>query len=317
MNFPARMNRRTFHRTLATLAGAAVLPKSFSATSRPNPSTPLTAVDTHAHIFQRSLTFAPNSRYVPDYDATAADFLRLLDAHALSHGVLVQPSFLGTDNSYLLAALREHPDRLRGVVVVAPTIAVSELWGFDAAGVTGIRLNLIGQNLPDFTAAPWPRFLRDLVTLDWFVEVQREARDLPLVVGPLLAAGLKVVVDHFGRPDPALGVDDPGFRFLLKSAASRRLWLKLSGSYRNGADGVGEKIAAAAVPLARDAFGAERLLWGSDWPHTQFERAVRYAAVRAEFDQWITKPTERAAILQTTPAALFRIARNSPAAVAR
>ena len=76
-------------------------------------------------------------------------------------------------------------------------------------------------------------------------------------------------------------------------------------------------FAVAAVPLARDAFGAERLLWGSDWPHTQFERTARYAAVRAEFDQWIRSPTERAAILQTTPAALFRLARQSPAAVAR
>ena len=301
------MNRRTFNRTLATLAGAAALPKFLSAASRPNPSISLTAVDTHAHIFQRGLKFLSTARYVPDYDATAADFLQQLDAHGVSHGVLVQPSFLGTDNSYLVAALKQHPARLRGVVVVEPTLSLAELRDFAAVGVVGIRLNLVGLKIPDLSAAPWPKFLRDLATVGWFVEVQREARDLPQIVAPLVAAGLNVVVDHFGRPDPAQGVDDPGFRYLLKTASSRRVWLKLSGSYRNGADGAGEKIAAAAVPLARAAFGTERLLWGSDWPHTQFENAIKYAAVRAEFDRWIASPAERTAILKTTPAALYRI----------
>jgi predicted TIM-barrel fold metal-dependent hydrolase len=307
------MNRRTFTRTLAAFAGAALEPELLRAAPRSTPLPFLSAVDTHAHIFQRGLNFIRTARYVPDYDATAADFLRLLDAHALSHGVLVQPSFLGIDNSYLVAALREHPSRLRGVVVVDPTITLTELREFAAAGVVGIRLNLVGLPIPDFAAAPWPKFLSVLAELRWLVEVQREARDLPAIVAPLLAAGLNVVVDHFGRPDPALGVDDPGFRYLLKAAASRRLWLKLSGAYRNGNDGLGDKIAAAAVPLAREAFGAERLLWGSDWPHTQFERTARYAAVRAQLDEWVASPAERRAILQSTPAALFRFEASTPA----
>lgn len=300
------MNRRTFNRQLAVFAGALSLRPAFYAADARNTSHQLIAVDTHAHIFQRGLPFIASARYVPDYDATAADFLRMLDAHAISHGVLVQPSFLGTDNSYLLAALREHRARLRGVVVVEPAVSLPELREFDAAGVVGIRLNLVGLPISELAAAPWPRFLRDLATLGWFVEVQREARDLPRIVDPLLAAGLNVVVDHFGRPDPAQGVDDPGFRYLLKSAASRRLWLKLSGSYRNGANGAGGKIAMAAIPLARDAFGVERLIWGSDWPHTQFERTASYGATRAEFDRWIPSETERVAILRTTPAALYR-----------
>ena len=65
-------------------------------------------------------------------------------------------------------------------------------------------------------------------------------------------------------------------------------------------EAAGERI------LLRDAFGAERLLWGSDWPHTQFERTASYGAVRAQFDQWITRPAERVTILQKTPAELFR-----------
>jgi predicted TIM-barrel fold metal-dependent hydrolase len=301
------MNRRTFNRLLLALPGLALLPKLGRAAATPLTPLSLTAVDTHAHIFQRGLKTAAVRRYTPDYDATLGDYLAQLDAHGVSHGVLVQPSFLGTDNSYLVAALKAQPKRLRGVVVVDPGTPGKILSDFAAAGVVGIRLNLISLAVPDFKQAPWPAFLRHLVKLDWFVEVQREARDLPLILAPLLDAGVNIVIDHFGRPDPKLGVNDPGFRSLLSSASTRKLWMKLSGAYRNGANGAGEATALAALPLLREAFGAERLLWGSDWPHTQFEKVANYAAVRAQFDQWITSPAERAAILQATPASLYRI----------
>ena len=150
--------------------------------------------------------------------------------------------------------------------------------------MVGLRLNLIGLPDPMLDQDPWPSLLRRVVSLGWQVEVHAEARRLPGVVGPLVRAGVRVVVDHFGRPDPAQGIDDPGFRWLLSAAASRRVWVKLSGAYRNGADGVGERTAAAAMPLLRDSVGPERLLWGSDWPHTQFEGVADCATARAARD---------------------------------
>ncbi len=275
---------------------------------------PPTAVDTHAHIFERDAGPLAGRRYVPDYAATAADLLQRLDAHQISHGVLVQPSFLRTDNSLLLAALREHPGRLRGIVVVEPGIAPAELARMDGEGVVGIRLNLMGLPLPALESAPWAAFLCELKRLNWLVEIHCEARDLPPVVGPLLAAGLNVVVDHFGRPDPALGVQDPGFRYLLTQAHTRQLWVKLSGAYRNGPEGIGDAVADVAAPLLLGAFGAEHLLWGSDWPHTQFEQAEEYSEARAQLDRWVPNPAERATILRTTPGRLFRFqpASNAP-----
>ncbi len=266
----------------------------------------LIAVDTHAHIFQRASAPVAGARYVPNYDATLAELLQQFATHGISHGVLVQPSFLGTDNTLLLAALRAHPGRLRGVVVVDPGIGSAQLAEWAEAGVMGIRLNLVGQPLPNFRLEPWPAFFVQLKKLGWLVEVQREARDLPSLVEPLLVAGLNVVVDHFGRPDPKLGVEDPGFKYLLAQAPTRRLWVKLSGAYRNGPDGIGDAIADAAAPQLLRAFGPERLLWGSDWPHTQFEHAEEYADARGQLDRWITDPAARRTVLETTPAALFR-----------
>jgi predicted TIM-barrel fold metal-dependent hydrolase len=108
------------------------------------------------------------------------------------------------------------------------------------------------------------------------------------------------VIDHFGRPDAALGIDDPGFRYLLTIAGSGKAYVKLSAPYRVGSD-----LADAAAPLLLDAFGPDRLLWGSDWPHTQFEAQADAKACRRALDHWVPDPVQRAAILSTTPARLF------------
>ena len=271
-------------------------------------SAPVTAVDCHAHVFRRDLPMPDRRRAPSGYDATIDDYLRMLDTHAVSHGVLIQPSFLGTDNSYLVAALRAHPDRLRGVAVVEPAIGADELQALAAAGVVGIRLNLIGLPTPDFASPTWAGLLRQLRRMHWQVEVHQAAGKLEPVIDPLLAAGLDVVVDHFGRPDDALGVDDPGFRYLLSTGRSRQVWVKLSGAYRNGGHGAGEATALAAVPLLKASHGLDRLVWGSDWPHTLFEQSANYATERRLLDAWLPDAAERDIVLRRTPRALFRFA---------
>src|SRR5471032_558554 len=108
---------------------------------------PILGVDSHAHVFSRDLQRVSTSRYSPGYDATLDSYLTHLREQGLSHGVLVQPSFLGTDNQYLLAALQQAPGQLRGVVVVDPGISRQALQQMAALGVVGIRLNLMGQPL--------------------------------------------------------------------------------------------------------------------------------------------------------------------------
>jgi predicted TIM-barrel fold metal-dependent hydrolase len=265
----------------------------------------IVAIDTHAHVFKQDLALAGDRRYAPAYDATIADYLAMLDRNGVSHGVLIQPSFLGTDNTYLLEALRTAPARLRGIVVVAPEIGSRELAALAAGGCAGIRLNLIGRPDPAFETATWRGHLAHLAALGWQVEVQAEARRLPTLLPPLVAAGLAVVVDHFGRPDPRLGIDDPGFRYLLGSGPSGWIWVKLSGAYRNGGNGIGEHTAAAAAALLRAALGPDRLIWGSDWPHTRFEAVASPTAARQCLDLWLPDPGDRQTVLVETPARLF------------
>ena len=297
--------RRDFTFTLmCSAAGMALAPLAGCATSQR--STTMTAIDCHAHVFLHSLPMPDPRRAPAGYDATPAAYLGLLDAHGMSHGVLVQPSFLGFDNSYLLSVLRAHPQRLRGIAVVAPGVSVQELDALQDAGVVGIRLNLVGLPAPDFASPGWPELLKQIRLRDWQVEVHQIAQELQPVLAPLLAAGVKVVVDHFGRPSAMLGVNDPGFRYLLSLAQTRRVWVKLSGAYRNGPAGRGEETALAAMPLLLREFGPERLMWGSDWPHTLFEKTASYDAEFKLMESWLPDLAQRQVVLRDTPARLFR-----------
>lgn len=269
------------------------------------------AVDTHAHIFENGLELAPVRRYAPTYDATVNDYLSVLDAHGVRHGVLLQPSFLGTNNDYMMEALRAHRDRLRGIAVVDPAIDPARLDAMDADGVVGVRLNLQGLPLPDFKEDPWPRFLAHIRRLDWQVEIHRESHDLPFLIEPLFAAGVTIVVDHFGRPRGDAGDADPGFRYLLSKGSTRRVWVKLSGGYRNWPDAPDQSVPRRCAQLLLQSYGPERLIWGSDWPHTQNESRIDFALTQRRFEDWVPDRADRRIILQDAPIRLFRF--NRPA----
>ena len=265
--------------------------------------TPQTVIDTHAHVFHRGLKLASGRRYAPDYDAPLSLYLQQLDQNGTTNGVLVQPSFLGTDNSYIVECLGQTGGRLRGIAVVEPTISPQDILALDKAGIVGIRLNLVGQQLPDLSAPEWKALLANLKSANWQVEIQRNASDLVGLVPKLLDAGVSVVLDHYTLPDPKLGVDDPAFQSVLKFGATGRVWVKISAPYRNGPNG--EAFAKQAYPLLRAAFGLDHLLWGSDWPHTQFEKTETYAKTRRFLDELITDTDERAKVL-IAPRSLFR-----------
>lgn len=296
MTFAQRgLTRRQFGVGLASLATATA--------TRAMSETALPVIDTHAHVFHRGLKLAPGRRYAPDYDAPLSLYLEQLDRNGMTHGVLVQPSFLGTDNSYLVECLKQTNGRLRGIAVVDPTVSADELRELDRAGVAGIRLNLVGQPLPDLAASEWKGMLANVKMMGWQVEIQRNASDLAVLAPQLLDHGVTVVLDHYALPDPKLGIADPGFQSVLKLGATRNVWVKISAPYRNGA--AGESFAKAAYPLLRNAYGLDRLLWGSDWPHTQFEAAQSYAKNREFLDTLIVDKSERAQIL-ASPHRLFR-----------
>jgi predicted TIM-barrel fold metal-dependent hydrolase len=231
-------------------------------------------IDTHAHVFHRGLVMAPGARYRPDYDAPLSTWFSHLDRHEGAFGVLVQPSFLGTDNTHMLDALDHAHGRLRGIAVVAPDVPEEDLAALKARGVVGVRFNLVGTTLDALDAADLREHLQRVARLGWQVEVHVEGPRLAETLPRLADFDGPIVIDHLGRPTPELGMACPGFAVLLAMAADPRIVVKLSAPYRLGV--IDLRTATARL---LDTFGTGRLVWGSDWPWTQHEARRDYAAL--------------------------------------
>jgi len=67
------------------------------------------------------------------------------------------------------------------------------------------------------------------------------------------------------------------------------------------------QMATAALPLLKQSYGLTRLLWGSDWPHTQHEQITGYGPECERFGSLLPDPAERAQVLGSTAAALFQL----------
>ncbi|SCB21322.1 Predicted metal-dependent hydrolase, TIM-barrel fold [Cupriavidus alkaliphilus] len=235
-------------------------------------------VDTHFHVFDTGVATA-SVRYRPAYAAGLDEWQATLGGLGDLYGVVVQTSFLGTDNSALLAALQARPERLRGVAVVEPSVTDPQLETLQAAGVRGIRLNLYGD--PDWqriATAPWRGLFRRIDALGWHVELHTRNGDGGMVLARLDAAlgdaGTPVVLDHFGRPGSA-GIADAVFEVATAVRARRPVWVKISAPYRLPSPQELQHDWTALAQAWRDIVGDDRLLWGSDWPWTNHEAPVR------------------------------------------
>ncbi|ODV41355.1 hydrolase [Cupriavidus sp. UYMMa02A] len=248
-------------------------------------------VDCHFHLFDAGAG-TPSARYRPAYAARIEDWQRLLAPLGDLYGVVVQTSFLGTDNAALLAALGASAGRLRGVAVVDPSVTDDALAAMDAAGVRGIRLNLFGD--PDWArigTAPWRALFARVAALGWHVELHTGNGQGGALLAALDAAlghcSAPVVLDHFGRPGEG-GARDAVFEVAAQMLARRQVWVKLSAPYRL-------PPATDWRSLARtwsQTVGHERLLLGSDWPWTNHESAVRADESAALFN-WPCEPGAR------------------------
>lgn len=127
--------------------------------------------------------------------------------------------------------------------------------------------------LQDLEADDWilrPRVLRNLSLLAEAglpFDVLTFTRHLPHVVEALRQTpGLRAVVDHLSKPDVARGSLDPWRERIAEVAAFPAVSCKISGLVTEaGPDWTLERL-RPYVDHAAAVFGAERLMFGSDWP---------------------------------------------------
>ena len=110
---------------------------------------------------------------------------------------------------------------------------------------------------------------------------------------------MAIVVDHFGRP----AADEALPPLLLDLVASGRVWVKLSAAYRIGTSPAYAEIASLVDALV--AANPARLVWGSDWPHTELQGATPHDAdLVDQLLSWLPGPALLQRVCVDNPAEL-------------
>lgn len=267
-------------------------------------ASPSRGIDAHAHVFSVDAPSVAGARYRPAYAATLEGWRALWPAGGITHGVLTQVSFFGTDNRELLAAIAGAPSLLRGVAVVDPGFDDAALRALDAGGVRGLRLNLRGaRDYAAFGDAAWRALFARAAALGWHAEVFVDAGRLPELVAVFEGTPIALALDHFGNPGANADAIEATFDAAARLACTRAVWCKLSAPYRLARGCDPARLAAQWLAL----LGRDRLLWGSDWPWTHHEAGRNYGELAASVDRWLG-PEVADAVLWDNPARLYRFA---------
>jgi predicted TIM-barrel fold metal-dependent hydrolase len=257
-------------------------------------------IDAHVHVFTSDMPLVDNPRHAPKYSFTHEQLIATLDDNGVDRAVIAAASPWGDYNDYTLAALRAHRTRLRGTAIFRRPMERHELEAMGRDGFVGIRLPFIGlPQLPDIATFDYRVLFRRLADLDWHVHPHVDGEDLPKILPTLEASGVKIVVDHLGRPDPKSGINSEGFRALLRSIDKGRTWVKVSGGYRLGAQA--KEYARELVRVA----GPDRLVWASDCPFVGHEGQFSYQSTIDWLVDAIPDATARAKIFGETARALY------------
>jgi predicted TIM-barrel fold metal-dependent hydrolase len=271
---------------------------------RPKLTLPPNAADCHCHVFgpREKYPWAANRLYTPP-PVTLDNYLAMLRATGFARGVMVQTGLYGTDNSFIVDALKAHPKTLRAIALIDENVTDRALRDMAEAGVRGFRVNRTAKTGLAFDVAR--RLAARVKELGWHVQFLLNIEDHPDIDTFLGAFPTEVVIDHMGRPDPAKGIAAPGFQALIRLLKSGRGWAKLSAPYRTSREAPPYRD---ITPFARALVAAapDRLVWGSDWPHVLLETTMpRDEDLVDQIAEWVPDEAVRKRILVDNPERLY------------
>ncbi|MDH2353979.1 amidohydrolase family protein [Bradyrhizobium sp. SSUT18] len=264
---------------LASLAaGVAMSNKAHARAAQPatpvNFDVPAQACDCHTHIHGdvEKFPFFAGRVYTPE-PASPEEMAALHKALHIERVVIVTPSVYGTDNSSTLFGMKARGATARGVAVIDDNTTEAQLDTMQTDGFRGIRINLAtgGVSDPNIGRARFTAAVERMKARGWHVQLYTTLPMISAIKELVLASPVPAVFDHFGGLEASLGLEQPGFADLIELVKSGKAYVKISGAYRSS------KLAPDyqdMVPYARAliAANADRVVWGTDWPHPDSSR---------------------------------------------
>lgn len=266
-------------------------------------------IDPHVHIWTDDFKKYPLASGTTRADMELPHFLpeQILN-HARPSGVnrvvLVQMSYYGTDNSYMLDMIAQNPTIFRGIAIIDPNApnlgrAMADL---KSKGIRGFRVPLVDQ------AGEAALRSGKLDVLFRTAGIERLAV-CPLINPDYLEAlavicdrfpQTPVVIDHLGRIGMSGRIDEYQVRNLCALARFSQVRVKVSAFYALGEKRPPHLDLRDLIRRVHYAFGSRRLMWASDCPfqilREPYEASVglirdRLDFLSAEDKEWLLRRT--------------------------
>jgi predicted TIM-barrel fold metal-dependent hydrolase len=260
---------------LASIAAGVAMQSKSVAAKAAQPKTPVNfdvpagACDCHTHIHgdPEKFPFFAGRVYTPEL-ASPEEMAALHKALHIQRVVIVTPSIYGTDNSATVFGMKARGRDARGVAVIDDKTPDADLDAMNDAGIRGIRLNLAtgGTSDPNVGRARFQAAVERVKERGWHVQMYTTLAMITAIKELVADAPIPVVFDHFGGARGELGPEQPGFSDLLELVKSGKAYVKISGAYRSS-DRPLDYVDVIPLAKALISANADRIVWGTDWPH--------------------------------------------------
>lgn len=265
--------------------------------------------DSHIHIYDRAFLKHADAQGFVDH-ADVAAYRKVQARIGTERVVIVTPRIYGTDNAVTVDAIRQLGiDRARGIAVLHPDVTDSTLAALHSGGIRGIRFTLYTAKNAAVGFEMVEPLARRVAELGWHVQLHWTADQIVEHRAMLQRLPATMVFDHRARLPLTGNVQHAAFDIVRNLADAGRAWIKLSGPYLDSTVGLEGRFADVA-PMARAWVQAvpERLVWGSDWPHTTETHKPDDAFLFDLLSEWTADDATRERILVTNPAVLYGFA---------
>ena len=243
-------------------------------TRKPVFTPPPNSCDTHFHVFgpPEVFPFLSTHEYTPPA-APLEHYIKMLAVIGIERAVVVQPSVHGLDNSATLDAIKNSGGKFRGVGRIDDKTPKSELQKLHEQGVRGVRFNLLDRLRGNVKLDVLDRCVEHIVEFGWSLDLHIDMKNLLEQEKRIRAMPVPVVIDHLARVKPAQGPNQPGFQLLLDFMQLSHVWVKVSGADKICESPVHDYLGLPFIevtPYAQAviAVAPDRVIWGTDWPHS-------------------------------------------------
>lgn len=250
---------------------------------------PDNSCNAHLHIIDPTF---PNNGKASTQIGTVEMYQDIAQTLNLPRAVFVQAKPFGLDNACLIAGIKRFGIRnVRGIAVTNCTVSDKELERLHENGVRGLRFSVWNPSNAVVSFNDCYPLSERVKHLDWNIQLHMSASQFLENADVIRKLPSKIVIDHMGRLDPHLGINDPAFVFMREMIDRGNTWIKISGPYLNTTkEYPWEDATETAIAIAECA--PERVLWGSDFPHVTEKNKPSEESLVSMIPLWF--PTEKA-----------------------